>query len=384
MRIICSVGCLILPIVIVTAATSGSGDAVPAPAPQAAGAGNKWPGDERRMVFCCRNPVNAVRVRDLDGKSALEPGVYYELESHGSAVLGPYSSMRLEGGVYAGLKGTNAMASAFKSTSQLTLEAVICSGSSDQDGPAEIVSLSTDTTDYNCCLAQVKDTLVFKIKTAGGGGDWHTLCRVTPDRAAHIAVTYESGRLVCYLDGKEVFTEDKVKGSLAGWTPHPVALGNNLSGKRPWRGLLENVALYARVLTPEEILKDSAACHAELAERKPIPKLVVQAKLLRAAKWPQPKTQTYPVATTVYEYEIEKVMEGNGTTGKVFVTHFIWADFALLAPAAYKEGVSQRLILEPCDAHAELAEIRGYESLERDPDAPLYLDMGPLVPLPKR
>ena len=70
----------------------------------------------------------------------------------------------------------------------------------------------------------------------------------------HVVYTRDSqGKATLYVDGKPVSTRD-VGGDLSNWDDgFRLALGNELTGDRPWRGDLHRVALYARDLDSSEI-----------------------------------------------------------------------------------------------------------------------------------
>ncbi|NLT78123.1 MAG: DUF4038 domain-containing protein [Planctomycetes bacterium] len=71
----------------------------------------------------------------------------------------------------------------------------------------------------------------------------------------HVVYTRDrSGKATLYIDGKPVSTRD-VGGDLSNWEDgFNLALGNELTGDRPWRGELHRVALYARALNASEIV----------------------------------------------------------------------------------------------------------------------------------
>lgn len=346
------------------------------PAAPAAGT-PPWPGSGEALLFCCPNAIAAARAQDLDGKSVSE--FYYEIQPRGLAVCGPHSAMRFEGGAYVAPDVNQAFAAAFRARSRLTLEALAAPFSLQQTGPAEIVSFASTPEDGNFRLAQEKDRLVFRLRTSGPQAGWIELCRLAGDRPRHVLVTYAPGRLVCYCDGARVFESDRVQGDLSGWQPRPLVMGNNWTSRRPWRGLLEGVALYARELGADEARAHYRAWRARLAARRPVPRIEVQARLLKKSDWPEPRSQTYSMARSLFEYQVEKVSGGTCAARTVLVTHYIWADFKLLEPAGLRVGQSRRLLLEPYAQHPELEDIRAYETLELDPDAPIYFDAGPLV-----
>jgi hypothetical protein len=88
----------------------------------------------------------------------------------------------------------------------------------------------------------------------------------------HVVYTRDrEGTAVLYLDGRPVSTRD-VAGDLSNWEDgFRLALGNELTGDRPWRGELHRVALHARALRSSEIADFAQAGRDEA----PAPALVV-------------------------------------------------------------------------------------------------------------
>ena len=72
----------------------------------------------------------------------------------------------------------------------------------------------------------------------------------------HVVYTRDNqGKAALYVDGKPVSTRD-VAGDLSNWDDgFRLALGNELTGDRPWLGELHRVALYARGLDSSEIAR---------------------------------------------------------------------------------------------------------------------------------
>jgi hypothetical protein len=77
---------------------------------------------------------------------------------------------------------------------------------------------------------------------------------------SHVVYTRDSeGKAVLYVDGKPVSTRD-VGGDPSNWDDgFRLALGNELTGDRPWRGELHRVALYARALDAAEVARFAKA-----------------------------------------------------------------------------------------------------------------------------
>ena len=70
-------------------------------------------------------------------------------------------------------------------------------------------------------------------------------------------MTYRYGELIAYRDGMEIARSTDQRGSLGSWRSGPLTLGADAAGERPWRGVMEAVALYNRCLEPGEVARNA-------------------------------------------------------------------------------------------------------------------------------
>jgi hypothetical protein len=88
-----------------------------------------------------------------------------------------------------------------------------------------------------------------------------------------------------YLDGAEV-AAGTTGGSLENWTTgFPLAVGNEISGDRPWLGSVHLVAMYDRALAPADVMQNFAAGPNPTSEPTAA---VVPSRLRLAANRPNP------------------------------------------------------------------------------------------------
>ena len=141
----------------------------------------------------------------------------------------------------------------------LTVAVWLTSGARDQAGPARIVTYSDGAASRNFTLAQNHADLVFRLRTSAddpnGLANEITVPDVfTPGRAQHIVVTYDGSALDVYVDGAHRARFGGHGGGFDSWDPaYDVAVGNELTGDRPWRGTIAAVAIDDRAHTPEEV-----------------------------------------------------------------------------------------------------------------------------------
>ncbi len=144
---------------------------------------------------------------------------------------------------------------AFAAGGGLTVEARVTTASLDQSGPARIVTASSSPDDRNFTLAQEGADLVFRLRAgAADPNGVATQARVpavfVPGREQRLAVSYDLATLAVWVDGSLRGTFPAA-GDLSAWDPgYPLAVGNELTGDRPWRGTISAVTIHARALSP--------------------------------------------------------------------------------------------------------------------------------------
>ena len=168
---------------------------------------------------------------------------------------------------------------AVKQSGAITIEAWVEPANTKQDGPARIVTISKNTSERNVTLGQDGDKFDARLRTTKNGKNG-TPSLASPSKTAsgglqHVVYTREQGgRARLFIDGKQR-AERIVAGDLRNWDlGMRLAIGNELSGDRPWLGEIHLVALYARALEPDEVAarfkagKDAKPAGAEPADPK--------------------------------------------------------------------------------------------------------------------
>ena len=202
---------------------------------------------ENKPLTVVRNPTNR----------SLRPT---PLEPRGAAVLSEARWFyELNGGyLFSGDAGPDIFA-ASRGGSELTLEAIISPASMEPDGSGRIVSLADENDDPDFALDQEGPEFIFCLRT-----DAKTpppsppkLSISASDSPLHLTVTYRDRELIAYRDGMEIARSEDVWGSLNAWRPGSLTVGANASGERPWRGIMEALALYNRCLEPGEVARNA-------------------------------------------------------------------------------------------------------------------------------
>ena len=252
------------------------------------------------------------------------------------------------------------------------MEAYVAPDSLEAAGPAVILAVGG-----NLVLGQEKNRLVLCVKTPAGDKTLE-LCTLERAEPFHLIVSYQSGKLRCYRNGKEVFNQAGVAEAFGRWTGGPLVLGALADGQRPWAGSLEGVVLYRRVLEPEDATRNCAAYLERIKDRKPPNRIELQAKLVAAA--PVPTAQQiapYRSALIGCDYEVEKVISGTFTGSKIHVAVWGMINEKQLEISKPELGKSCRLIVEPFDQNPQLTNEYLSDPLPDAMEATLYYGVTP-------
>ncbi len=335
----------------------------------------EWPADRKGLVFAWRTaavPVNAVNPDT--GKP-----VASKLTRRDAARLDHDSAMVLNGGSCIATNAETPLLEACRASNALTIEATITPASITQEGPARIVSFSSDPSSRNFTLGQQKDKLIVRLRTPQTGTNGTPpeleVCSVAANGTHHVMVSYTGGQLVCYLDGAKVLESSKVQGDFSNWSPQHLVLGDEWNGQRNWSGALEGVAIFSRTLSADEVRREYEAYQRIRARRAAVPQLAVDAELISLSKIPTLKEiLPYREALMVGEYRVTKVVDGKLEAATVRVVHWALLDGAARTPTTRKPGWSGRLNLEAFEANPQLKSLFLSDTLKENFEAELFYD----------
>jgi hypothetical protein len=141
-----------------------------------------------------------------------------------------------------------------KRAESLELSLEVRPQSSNQVGPARILTISEDIDDRNLMLAQDGDDLVLRLRSEDTNGngvlDGHPVARVEnvlqAGRWVAIDVGIHPGRLTLAIDGRQEVAAALPPAVLATWnSSFGLALGNEMTCNRPWLGEIRNPMITA-------------------------------------------------------------------------------------------------------------------------------------------
>lgn len=152
-------------------------------------------------------------------------------------------------------------------TGEYSVEAWVAPGNVTQEGPARILSYSGGNELANFTLGQTLYNYDFLARSDSAGvqpsgqpalstPDGEEVLQATQQ---HVVFTYDpvDGRRI-YVNGELASGADPVPGGgLADWDESfALVMGNEVSGERPWDGVIRMAAIHNRALTPDQIVQN--------------------------------------------------------------------------------------------------------------------------------
>ncbi len=126
----------------------------------------------------------------------------------------------------------------------------------ESNGYARILTWSLDDDRRNFMIGQWNESLVFKLKMSGRDKPIHfeTEGVFIKDRKTTLAIAFDGERLLLYKDGmlrRARRTAPLTPGPWEG--TYPLVVGSEGNGKSPWKGSVERIAIFDRLLSRQEI-----------------------------------------------------------------------------------------------------------------------------------
>ncbi|MDD4822708.1 MAG: hypothetical protein PHI48_09155 [Bacteroidales bacterium] len=333
----------------------------------------EWPGTDEGLVFLWENATSANQIQTIDHKKYST-----QLELTGKAVYGFDNCLDLAQGVAKVEGADDNILRACQKSNQLTIEAGITTDRIDQKGPARIISFSGNASSRNFTLGQTDNHLVLRLRTPLSGENGSSpeivLGEIQPNVAMHVIVTYASGQLHCYFNGKAVNLTETYQGDFSNWASQHLLFGDEWGGGRNWDGKLEGIALFNRFFSDKEAAKHYALWQKKIKERKMPETIVVEATPEKISVTPEPSSiAPYRRCLAEYVYKVNKVQKGTLKGERIIVTHWVILD-GKKNPVAVKKGEKQTLTLQRFDDHKELQGERLVSDFDEF-DLERYVDM---------
>ncbi|HUG90017.1 MAG TPA: LamG-like jellyroll fold domain-containing protein, partial [Planctomycetaceae bacterium] len=188
-----------------------------------------------------------------------------------SAVKWAEGQLTLNGSTLVATPGhARRLTDAVKQSRAITLEAWITPGEVNQTGPARILTLSSGIGERNFTLGQDGDKFDVRFRgaqtDANGSPSLSSPSGAVQKRLTHVVYTRDpAGQAKLYIDGQERAARS-VPGDLSNWdSGYRLAIGNETSKDRPWRGTFHRLAIDSRALSAEEIRSEGGLARYDLA-----------------------------------------------------------------------------------------------------------------------
>ncbi len=338
-----------------------------------------WPSDRRGLAFLWETGESANLVWDAKLQSERSSS----LTRSGRAFLDHDFAMVLEGGTFlASAADADSVLNACRKSQELSLEAVLRPEPAADGGLRKIISFSGGTErSRNFVLAQRRDRLIFNPRAGYPTTEAFPevdLAGIPAGETSHVLITYEVGRLAAYLNGEPILETDSVQGGFFHWKRRPFLFGDGPGTGDTWRGTVEGVAVYGRVVEADEARENYLRYRRMLAARSSVPRLVVDATLLARSEAPSlEEISPYREALAVFEYRIDRVIQGTPPGERLRAAHRSILDGGLLEiNRTPKIGARLRLTLEPFAENRQLESMYLADTLEAA-NEPLFYAIQP-------
>jgi hypothetical protein len=137
---------------------------------------------------------------------------------------------------------------------------------------------------------------------------------------------------------------------------------------------LEKIALFARVLEPEEVRENAARIAWALGQREPVERVILEGRLLARSRVPSlQEISPYREALAVARYAVERVSQGELEAETVRVAEWVLLDGEpIRGPSA-----SRSLVLEPFARQPQLESVFLSDTLEEGEGGLLFYSLEP-------
>jgi hypothetical protein len=238
---------------------------------------------------CVTRPANtAEKAADSHGESRVAKGLLalYEFRSTGGTVvqdrsgagnpanlrIADVTAVRRSKGMLQVLSKTvirtekpaTRITDAIRKSREITLEAWIRPADTKQSGPARIVTLSKDSGERNATLGQDGGRFEVRLRTTRTSTNGMPAINSPQGTAAaeltHVVYTRNRRGFVQFSVNGKLVASRRMTGATSNWDrSFRLALANELTGDRPWRGTFYLVAVYNRALSFQEVEKNFLA-----------------------------------------------------------------------------------------------------------------------------
>jgi hypothetical protein len=293
----------------------------------------------------------------------------------GRSRIGEHYTMDCRNGSFVTLNSSKPLLAECQKTNQISIELEFQSRKEQGKNLSALVSFRDGKRNPNFILGQKGKYLYLGInlnKTTSP--TTVTLGKIKSGRRCHLVVSYRSGLLEWFINGKR--KTKKLSGDFQAWVPGQLVFGGQQDGKNPWNGILKGVRIFNRPMSVNEVRTRYMAAVKRYKSMPKIETIALKLKLLNTSKAltvKELKDLTYHRCLVAHEYEVLAVIKGKCDAKKVKILNWAILDRVLEPPR--KKGEIYTLKLQLLSAHPELSKETLSDDIE-DLDLMELVDIG--------
>ncbi|HEX4959663.1 MAG TPA: LamG-like jellyroll fold domain-containing protein [Thermoanaerobaculia bacterium] len=329
-----------------------------------------WPADRKSLILLWDTADQPNLVPDPSQPAERT----YAVTPHGRARLNHDHAMLLvgDGAFQAEDEAGKSLVALAEKSNEITLEMTLT--------PSEVTPSASGII---LSFGRYKGAPLFQLEQQGDALVWRLLHnkslepparfgKLVAGQPIHVIAGYGPGHQVVYVNGVKGIDGDAWQGDFYFWKPGALSFGTGHDKERPWKGVIEGVALYDRLLGPDDAAENARRYAAERARRTAVPQTRVLAALQRCSRTPTlDEIAPYRQALAVCEYRLDRVLSGTAAGPTIRVARWVILDGATLNPAP---GAAVPLTLEPFSANGQLESIYLSNDLGGSSTSPLFYD----------
>ncbi len=324
----------------------------------------EWPA-VKDAVFAQRdaNVVSSVVAFDSKGRSLMA----YNCDMRGRALPGRFFELTCAGGSFHAMDAGSWIGAKVAESGEFTIEVTLTPAAAKPESPGVALAFGNDDGE-DFALRQDKAGLSLTL----GKAKPISLFAPEAGKPVHVLIACGKQKWTAYRDGKPAGTGDMPSG-LAKWAARELTMGASWSGKDPWHGRMEAIAVFPRALTAEEAATQFKASTALRAGREPATTIRFKGTLVRQARTSTlEEIRPYDRSLSFAEYKVDEVLEGKWDQPTIVVAHWMIMDAVRLPIADRKPGVKVELSVQPMEQHPQLESNRRDDIEDLDLDAVLF------------
>ncbi len=196
-------------------------------------------------------PISGSFIGDDKDRDALS------LKPRGKVFLTDRGALFIEGGSLFPEIAGNSLSVEIKDSNAFSIEIILMPFKTKRTSSAQIIGISKDSNKRNFSISEYANNYNIKIRVDKNKKQKSELSTVIPFRKqciTHIVITFDKNSECIYINGVKIYSEKTTDTSLANWQYNfPVVIGNDISKKIGWSGIIRFVAFYKKTLTEREV-----------------------------------------------------------------------------------------------------------------------------------